>query len=111
LCCGPYFGDDDGADEFGDGVTDFAFLNVDEDDFPVVDGVLEVEAAFFGSDDSSDGGVHHEVVQSALEGFQFVAGHILFDSDELFSSDWVFCLVDEVGEGLDRFRWYSGVRC
>ena len=75
-------------------------MDVDEDDFVLVDGVSEVEAAFLCGDDSSDGGVHDEVVEASLEGFEFVASHVFFDSDELFADDGVVGLVDEFCEFL-----------
>ncbi|ERG90086.1 MAG: hypothetical protein J07HQW1_00099 [Haloquadratum walsbyi J07HQW1] len=64
------------------------------------DCVSEVEAAFLCGDDSADGGVHDEVVEASLEGFEFVAAHVFFDSDELFSDDGVVGVVDEFCEFL-----------
>ncbi len=66
LCGGPGLGDDDASEDVGDCFSDVSFLDVGEDDFLVVDGVSEIEAALFGGDDPADGGVHHEVIEAAL---------------------------------------------
>lgn len=96
LSCRPDFRDDNGADQFRDGTPEFALLDVDQNDFLIVHGVAEIDSRRLGVDDPSDSRIHHEVVETALERFEVVAGHVLLDADEVVSNHRVCRSVDQL---------------